>query len=71
MEKVIAVRKAAFFFQINRRLQALMDLQVSSKIPLLLQLPSCVKHHWASAMPPDVRRGSASFSSPLFSSNVT
>ena len=36
-EKVISARKAALFFQIDRRLYALMDLQVSSKLPLLLQ----------------------------------
>ena len=37
VEKVIPPRKAALFFQIDRRLYALMDLQVSSKLPLLLQ----------------------------------
>jgi hypothetical protein len=37
VEKVISPRKAALFFQIDRRLYALMDLQVSSKLPLLLQ----------------------------------
>jgi 1-aminocyclopropane-1-carboxylate deaminase/D-cysteine desulfhydrase-like pyridoxal-dependent ACC family enzyme len=37
VEKVISARKAALFFQIDRRLYALMDLQVSSKLPLLLQ----------------------------------
>ena len=37
VEKVIPARKAALFFQIDRRLYALMDLQVSSKLPLLLQ----------------------------------
>jgi len=37
VEKVISGRKAALFFQIDRRLYALMDLQVSSKLPLLLQ----------------------------------
>lgn len=37
VEKVISPRKAALFFQIDRRLYALMDLQTSSKLPLLLQ----------------------------------
>lgn len=37
VEKVITGRKAALFFQIDRRLYALMDLQISSQIPLLLQ----------------------------------
>jgi hypothetical protein len=37
VEKVISPRKAALFFQIDRRLYALMDLQVSSQLPLLLQ----------------------------------
>ena len=37
VEKVIPARKAAVFFQIDRRLYALMDLQTSSKLPLLLQ----------------------------------
>jgi septal ring factor EnvC (AmiA/AmiB activator) len=37
VEKVIPGRKAALFFQIDRRLYALMDLQVSSQIPLLRQ----------------------------------
>ena len=37
VEKVIPPRKAALFFQIDRRLYAVMDLQVSSKLPLLLQ----------------------------------
>ena len=37
VEKAISGRKAALFFQIDRRLYALMDLQVSSQIPLLLQ----------------------------------
>ena len=37
VEKVIPARKAALFFQIDRRLYALMDLQVSSRLPLLLQ----------------------------------
>ena len=35
VEKVIPSRKAALFFQIDRRLYALMDLQVSSQIPLV------------------------------------
>jgi 1-aminocyclopropane-1-carboxylate deaminase/D-cysteine desulfhydrase-like pyridoxal-dependent ACC family enzyme len=37
VEKVIPGRKAALFFQIDRRLYALMDMQVSSQIPLLVQ----------------------------------
>ena len=37
VEKVIPGRKAALFFQIDRRLYALMDLQVSSQIPLVAQ----------------------------------
>ena len=37
VEKVITGRKAALFFQLDRRLYVLMDLQISSQIPLLLQ----------------------------------
>ena len=37
VEKVISPRKAALFFQIDRRLYALMDLQTATKLPLLLQ----------------------------------
>lgn len=37
VEKVIPSRKAALFFQIDRRLYALMDLQVASQIPLVAQ----------------------------------
>ena len=37
VEKVIPAKKAALFFQIDRRIYAVMDLQVSSKLPLLLQ----------------------------------
>lgn len=37
IEKVIPSRKAALFFQIDRRLYALMDLQVASEIPLVAQ----------------------------------
>ena len=37
VEKVIKARKTALFFQIDRRLYALMDLQTSTKLPLLLQ----------------------------------
>jgi 1-aminocyclopropane-1-carboxylate deaminase/D-cysteine desulfhydrase-like pyridoxal-dependent ACC family enzyme len=37
VEKVIPGKKAALFFQIDRRLYAVIDLQVSSQIPLLLQ----------------------------------
>ena len=36
-EKVIPGRKAALFLQIDRRLYLLMDLQVSSEIPLVTQ----------------------------------
>ena len=34
---VIAGKKAALFFQVDRRLYALMDLQIASEIPLVLQ----------------------------------
>ena len=37
VQQVISARKAALFFQIDRRLYALMDLQTSTKLPLLLQ----------------------------------
>lgn len=37
VEKVLSGRKAALFFQIDRRLFALMDLQSSSLLPLLIQ----------------------------------
>jgi hypothetical protein len=37
IEKVIPGKKAALFFQIDRRLYALMDLQVASAVPLVLQ----------------------------------
>lgn len=37
IEKVIPGRKAAHFFQIDRRLYALMDLQVASQVPLVIQ----------------------------------
>ena len=37
VEKVIPGRKAALFFQIDRRLYALMDLQTSMQIPLMVQ----------------------------------
>lgn len=36
-EKVVPGKKAALFFQIDRRLYALMDLQVASEVPLVLQ----------------------------------
>lgn len=39
IEKAIPGRKAALFFQIDRRLYALMDLQVASQIPLITQQP--------------------------------
>ena len=35
VEKVIPARKAALFFQIDRRLFLLMDLQTSSLLPLM------------------------------------
>jgi hypothetical protein len=37
IEKVIPGKKAALFFQIDRRLYALMDLQVASEVPLVIQ----------------------------------
>jgi len=37
VEKVIPSRKAALFFQVDRRLYGLMDLQVASQIPLVSQ----------------------------------
>ena len=37
IEKAIAGRKAAHFFQIDRRLYELMDLQIASEVPLVLQ----------------------------------
>lgn len=37
VEKVIPSRKAALFFQIDRRLYELMDLQIASEIPLIAQ----------------------------------
>ena len=37
IEKVIPSRKVALFFQIDRRLYELMDLQVASQIPLVSQ----------------------------------
>ena len=36
-EKVIPGKKVAVFFQIDRRLYALMDLQISSQLPLISQ----------------------------------
>ena len=36
-EKVLSGKKAALFFQIDRRLYALMDLQTASEVPLVLQ----------------------------------
>jgi hypothetical protein len=36
-EKVLPGKKAAHFFQIDRRLYALMDLQTASEVPLVLQ----------------------------------
>lgn len=37
VEKVIPSRKAALFFQVDRRLYELMDLQIASQIPLVAQ----------------------------------
>ena len=37
IEKVIPARKAAHFFQVDRRLYALLDLQVVSHAPLIVQ----------------------------------
>jgi hypothetical protein len=37
IEKVIPGKKAALFFQIDRRLYALMDLQIATEVPLVLQ----------------------------------
>lgn len=36
-EKVIPGKKAALFFQVDRRLYALMDLQVAAAVPLVMQ----------------------------------
>jgi len=37
VQKVLPGRKAALFFQIDRRLYMLMDVQVTSEIPLIVQ----------------------------------
>jgi hypothetical protein len=37
IEKVIAGRKAAHFFQIDRRLYSLLDLQIATEVPLVIQ----------------------------------
>ena len=37
VEKVLPGKKAALFFQIDRRLWELLDLQVASQVPLVLQ----------------------------------
>ena len=37
IQQVIPARKAALFFQVDRRLFVLMDLQVTSEIPLIVQ----------------------------------
>jgi len=37
VQQVIPGRKAALFFQIDRRLYALMDIQTASEIPLVIQ----------------------------------
>jgi hypothetical protein len=36
-EKVVPGKKAAQFFQVDRRLYALMDIQVAAEVPLVLQ----------------------------------
>lgn len=37
IQKVLSGKKAALFFQIDRRLYELMDLQVASQVPLVIQ----------------------------------
>jgi hypothetical protein len=37
VEKVLPGKKAALFFQIDRRLYGLMDLQIASQVPLIIQ----------------------------------
>jgi hypothetical protein len=37
VEKVIPPKKAALFFQVDRRLYALLDMQVASELPLIVQ----------------------------------
>ena len=37
VEKVIPARKAALFFQVDRRLYALLDMQVAAQLPLIVQ----------------------------------
>ena len=37
IEKVLPGKKAALFFQIDRRLYLLMDIQVASQVPLVIQ----------------------------------
>ena len=37
IENVVQGKKAALFFQIDRRLYSLMDLQIASEVPLVLQ----------------------------------
>ena len=37
VEKVLPGKKAALFFQIDRRLYELMDLQIASQVPLVVQ----------------------------------
>jgi hypothetical protein len=37
IENVLPGKKAALFFQIDRRLYALMDLQIASEVPLVIQ----------------------------------
>lgn len=37
IDKAIGGKKAALFFQIDRRLYALMDLQIASEVPLVIQ----------------------------------
>ncbi len=37
IEKAIPAKKAALFFQIDRRLYVLLDLQIASLLPLVTQ----------------------------------
>jgi len=38
-EKVVPAKKSAVFFQIDRRLYSLLELQVVTEMPLLIQQP--------------------------------
>lgn len=39
IEKILPGKKAALFFQVDRRLYALMDLQTTAELPLITQVP--------------------------------